>query len=99
MATDQKQKDKAIIMALLNRFNEIRLPQAKAFQEKLARGEVLGDFEMSIIQGVREDRTKIWPLLQRNPEYLDLVEEGIKMWDQILEKNEENRKKKKKFTS
>lgn len=99
MATDQEKKDKAIIMALLNRFNEIREPHIKAFQEKLDKGEMLGDFEMSIIKGWREDRAKIWPLLQRNSEYLDLVEEVIKVVDGLLEQNEENRKKKKKFTS
>lgn len=99
MATDQKQKDKAIILATLDRFNKIRLPHAQAFLEKVNNGEVLGDFENSIVKEVREEERRFYTLLERNPEYKDLASKNVEMWREIIDKNEENKKKQNKFTS
>ena len=89
----QKQKDKGIIMVLLDRFNKIRLPQARAFKKKVDAGEVLGDFERDIIKGVEQDGAKIRTIVARNPEYQELYNNAMNMWNEIFEKDTENQKK------
>lgn len=94
---DQKQKDKGIIMVLLDRFNKIRLPQAKAFKAKVDSGEVLGDFEKNVIKEVMGDQKKLGALLERNPEYHELAANAMNMWKEIIEKDLENQEKQKKY--
>ncbi len=98
MATDQKKKDKAILLATLDRFNKLRMPQAKIFLEKVNKGEVLGEYENTTIREVMDDRRLFYTLLERNPEYKELAGNAVDMWEEIIEKNEENKKKQKKFT-
>jgi hypothetical protein len=94
---DQKQKDKGIILVLLERFNKIRLPHARAFKKKVDAGEVLGDFERGIIKEVQQDAAKARSLIERNPEYKDLVNKIVNMWNEIIEKDAENQEKQKKY--
>jgi len=89
----QKQKDKGIIMVLLDRFNKIRLPQAKAFKKKVDAGEVLGDFERDILEGVKHDGAKVRTIVARNPEYQELYDDAYEMWEEIIEKDAQNQKK------
>jgi hypothetical protein len=91
----QKQKDKGVIFVLLERFNKIRLPHAKALKKKVDSGELLNDYEKNMIKEVLKDGKKLGPLLERNPEYNELAGKALNMWNEIIEINIENQKKQK----
>ncbi len=88
-------KDRGIIQVLLDRFNKQRLPRAVALKEKVDAGELLNDSDLRLIQEVQNDSRQIGGLLERHPEYLELATGAIEMWNEIREKDAENRKAKK----
>jgi hypothetical protein len=87
-----KNKDKGIILALLDRFNKQRLPRALAMKEKVEQGEVLNKFDLQLIDEVFDDARNIKLLLERNPEYKELAAKAINLWHEIVAKNIENEK-------
>ncbi len=90
---DQKEKDKGVIMVLLERFNKQRLPRALALKKKVDSGELLDDYDHKYMQDLQKDVSEIRPIIERNPEYKDLAEDITNLWNEIIEKDIENQKK------
>ena len=90
---DQKEKDKGLIMVLLERFNKQRLPRALALKEKVDSGEVLDDYDHKYIKELQKDSSEVMLIIERNPEYKDLAANIINLYKEIIEKDMENRKK------
>ena len=88
-------RDRGTIQVLLDRFNKQRLPRAVALKEKVDAGELLNDSDLRLIQEVQNDSRQIGGLLERHPEYKELAAGALEMWNQIREKDAENRKAKK----
>ncbi len=88
-------KDRGTIQALLTRFNKQRLPRAEAMKVKVDAGELLNDSELRLIREVHNDAIQIRGLLERHPQYKELAAGALEMWNQIREKDAENRKAKK----
>ena len=89
---DQKEKDKGMIMVLLERFNKQRLPRALALKEKVDSGELLDDYDHKYIKELQKDASEVMLIIERNPEYKDLAANIINLYKQIIEKDTENQK-------
>jgi hypothetical protein len=90
---DQKEKDKGLIMVLLERFNKQRLPRALTLKKKVDSGELLDDYDHKYIKELQKDSSEVMLIIERNPEYKDLAVKITSLWNEIIEKDTENRKK------
>jgi hypothetical protein len=90
---NEKDKDIGLIQVLLERFNTQRLPIALAFKEKVDSGVLLDEDEHKQIYKVQEDLNHIKSLIERNPEYQDVVAKILTLWLEIIKKDIENQKK------
>ncbi|MCK5121185.1 MAG: hypothetical protein KAQ91_04340 [Methylococcales bacterium] len=90
---NETDKDKGIILALLERFNTQRLPVAQALKKKVDSGRLLDESEHQQLYQVEEDLNKVRALIERNPEYKDLAAEILNLWTEIIQKEIENQKK------
>lgn len=84
--------DEGVIMALLERFNKQRLPKAIELKDRVDAGATLSNLDIRFLQDVMADAQKLAPLLERHPEYHDLVGRGAQLYRQITEKALENEK-------
>jgi hypothetical protein len=90
---DQNEKDKGMLMVLLERFNKQRLPRALALKKKVDSGEVLDDYDHKYIKELQKDSSEVMLIIERNPEYKDLAANIINLYKEIIEKDTENRTK------
>jgi len=81
-----KADDAGVIQVLLNRFNEQRLPRALLMKEKVERGETLEKFEVDYLAEVLVDVRAIHGLIERHPEYQEIVTKGLNLYKEITEK-------------
>ncbi len=86
----QKDQDTLIIAAALRRLNEFRLPRAISLKEKVDSGDVLNDIDLNFLRRALDDAREMSPILERNPEYLELRDKAVGLCKQVLDKNAEN---------
>ena len=86
----QKDQDTLIIAAALKRLNEFRLPRAVSLKEKVDGGEALDDSDLKFLRRALSDAQELNPILERNPEYLELRDKAVGLLEQILEKDTQN---------
>jgi len=86
-------KDLGILMALMQRFENFRMPAALKLKEKVDRGEVLNDRDIQFLKRVEADAMKLQPILDRNPQYQELAARAIKLFSEITKKGLENEEK------
>ena len=61
--------DQGMLTVLVERLEKQRLPRALDLKEKVDRGEILTDYDLSFLEEVLTDSTNIKPLIERHPEY------------------------------
>jgi hypothetical protein len=88
----QSSEDAGLIMVLLERLEKQRLPRALDIKEKVDRGGRLDDFDMAFLKEVFADTARIQPLLERHPEYEELVARLASLYKEITNKAPENEK-------
>jgi len=86
-------QDPGVIHALVERFNTQRLPRALDIKKKVDAGETLDEHDMQFLDGVFHDIGTIKPLVNRHPEYQQLVASIIQLYKEIMDKAMENEKK------
>lgn len=86
-------QDAGVIQTLVDRLNSQRLPLALSMKEKVDRGETLSEYDISKLDEVFADAQTIQPLIDRHPEYQELVGRVLHLYKDILDKAMENEKK------
>ena len=85
-------QDAALIAVLVERFEKQRLPRAQSLKQKVDRGELLDEFDIAFLEEVFSDATKIKPIVDRHPEYEELVARAVHLYREITDKALENEK-------
>lgn len=76
--------DAGTIAALMQRMLEQRLPRAQRILERVRAGERLSDADLDFLKRVEQDSRWPLPLVQRHPEYLEILTRGISLYEEIL---------------
>jgi hypothetical protein len=84
--------DAGRIAVLMERFEKQRLPRAQSLKEKVDRGELLDEYDLAFLDEVFADSNNIKPLVDRHPEYQELVSRAIRLYKEITDKAMENEK-------
>jgi len=77
---------------LMIRLNEYRLPRAKRLLEKVNEGDTLSNEDISFLKRVYNDSRNSQPLVQRHPEYHELIARALNLYTEIITKGLENEK-------
>lgn len=86
-------QDAGVIQTLFDRLNTQRLPMALAMKERVDQGETLNEYDIAKLEEVFADAQAIQPMVDRHPEYQDLVGRILHLYKAILDKAMENEKK------
>ena len=78
--------DAGMIQVLLDRFNNQRLPRMLEIKAKAERGEKLTDYELEFLEHALSDTRSASRLLQRHPEFNDLVARIMTLYKEIATK-------------
>jgi hypothetical protein len=89
---EQSKIDAGTIAALMLRFKDVRLPRANRLLEKVKGGETLSDSDIRFLKRVYNDGRNSQPLIERNPEYKELISRAIELYTEIITKGLENEK-------
>ena len=84
--------DLGVITALLERFEKYRLPAALKLKEKVDNGGLLDKRDMMFLETVEADSKKIQPLIDKHPQYDELVKRATNLYREITAKALENEK-------
>ena len=85
-------EDTGVILALMERFNEQRLPRALELKSRVEDGESLTDTDIAFLEKVFEDANHVLPLIDKHPELHPVATRAISLYKEITEKALENEK-------
>lgn len=90
MADKSKQQEEGVVEALIERFEQWRLPRALDIKAKVDRGEKLDDFDVGFLHEVLKDAEAIKPYVDSRPAYQTLYTRAIGLYQEITKKGLEN---------
>jgi len=88
----QSSEDTGVILALMERFNEQRLPRALELKKRVEQGECLSEPDISFLDEVFKDANHVMPLVDKHPELQSIATRAISLYKEITEKALENEK-------
>ena len=88
----QSSEDTGVILALMERFNEQRLPRALAIKKRVDQGECLSEPDIDFLDEVFRDASHVMPLVDKHPELESIATRAISLFKEITEKALENEK-------
>ena len=78
--------DIGVITALVQRFENQRLPRAKRLHQQVMQGEKLTESDVIFLEDVVATINDIQPLLDKHPEYQQLATKAMSLYKEITEK-------------
>ena len=90
---NQKLHDEGVLTALVERFEQQRLPHLIYLKQQMDAGQTLSEEDLKHLTKAVTDSHKIAPLVDRNPQYHKLVIQAIELHKEIVEKALENERK------
>jgi len=72
-------------MALLERFTKQTLPRILEIKKSIDRGELLNDRDINFLKLLPERFNEVKPLVDRNPEYQELLAQAVHLYKEITE--------------
>lgn len=87
---NQKLHDEGVLTALVERFEQQRLPHLIYLKEQMDAGQTLSEEDLKHLTKTVTDSHNIAPLVDRNPKYQKLVVQAIDLYREIVEKALEN---------
>jgi hypothetical protein len=88
----QSSKDTGVILALMQRFNEQRLPETLALKKRVEQGERLSEYDIEFLEKVFSDANHVMPLIDKHPELQSIATRAVSLYKEITEKALENEK-------
>jgi hypothetical protein len=85
-------EDTGVILALVERFTEQRLPKAIELKARVDQGERLSEHDIAFLEKVFKDANQIMPLVDRHPEWQPLAARAMSLYKEITDKALENEK-------
>ena len=89
---DQFEKDSGTIVTLGARMRTHRLPRARRLLQKVNTGQTLTDYDIDFLERVFADARGLYPLVNRNPDYVRVFSRLIDLYSEITNKALENEK-------
>lgn len=88
----QSSEDTGVILALMERFNEQRLPRALEIKKRVEHGECLSEPDIAFLEEVFKDANHVIPLIDKHPELQPIATRAVSLYKEITEKALENEK-------
>jgi hypothetical protein len=85
--------DTGVIQTLLDRLNNRRLPRAQELKKRVDAGATLTEHDVQFLEQVLKDAHSIQPLVDRHPEYQNIVAGVLQLYKEIMDKALENERK------
>ena len=85
-------EDTGVILALMERFNEQRLPRALKLKKRVEQGECLSEPDIAFLEEVFKDANHVMPLIDKHPELQSIASRAISLYKEITAKALENEK-------
>ena len=82
------------ITVLLERMAKERLPEALAIKVRVDKGECLTEFDIEFLERVFHDANQNKEMINRFPEYKEVVAKAVSLYHDIMAKALENEQKK-----
>jgi len=79
-------QDLGVIEVLLEQFNTHQLPRALEIKARVDQGETLDAYDMQYLEEVAATVRNAQPLIERHPEYHDLVGRILSLYNEITSK-------------
>ena len=82
--------DTGVILALMERFKEQRLPRALELQKRVEAGGTLTENDIAFLEEVFKDANHVMPLIDKHPELQPVATRAVSLYKEITDRAMEN---------